>query len=394
MEAGFFAPVIFEQLAKLDTWTGDGRRIESAGFGTRNLPRPIYAMFKQSEGGHIGAVLAGRLDEVTINADGVVSGKGLLLDDEVGRKTAQYLSTKVLTGNSIDLADVEVDLVERKLDDGTDSYGVTFTRANIGATTIVGVPAFADATASLGEFASGNHGELVVAFSDTALAVQSGYKPEMFTTDVDLDWFVGKEAKRAYPLTVEGDGRVHGYLTDWETRHLTNAGHMKAPRGRGYEYFNASTVLTPKGPAHTGPLVIGGDHAPSNASWTEARDFYASTSYAWADVHVTDDRHGIRLNGMVRPGTPEEAVHAGRASRLSGDWRRVKGHMELVASLSCNAPAFPVGRKFASANGLDESLIMFAPESFAGGAEDELLALRNRVLLNRARLLASQEGQS
>lgn len=410
MEDGFFAPVEFEQLAQLDYWTPDGRRIDSRGFGTRNLPRPIYLMDQQAGGGHMGARIAGRLDEVTVNMDGVVSGKGLLLDDEVGRKASRYLATRTIRDNSVDLADIEHEFVEYTPAGETETrLGLNFKKANIGATTLVGIGAMPDATATGGalftvsgeEIPDIRKGELIHAGSfsgSSSITVTSPFAAPTYVTDVPLSVFEGKESRKgAYPLTVEADGTVHGYLTDWKTRHLTNAGHMYAPKGRGYQYFNASEVMTGEGRIATGPLVIGGDHAPGGLSWTKTKDFYASTSFAWADVHATDDRHGIRLNGIVRPGTPNEAVHAGRASRLSGDWRRVNGHMELVASLSCNAPAFPVGRQFTSE--VEGSFVLFAPTHFdvdesAADAltkinEAELSAIRDRILLNRVRLLSA-----
>lgn len=402
MEPGFFAPVKFEQLMLLDTWTPDGRFIAGEGFGTRDMPRPIYLMDQQSDYGHLGSGVAGRLDEVTRDGN-VVSGRGWLLDNERGRLAAMYLSTKSMTGNSVDLADTEAEIVERG--DGEDfNIGVKFTKANIGATTIVGIPAFPGATAELEELSRPAAGvEVVGSFASTSFSVATPNAPTVMTTQVPLDWFSGEQARKPYPVTVEANGRVHGYLATWDQAHLSVAGRVKAPRGNGYGYFNASTVLTPDGPAATGPLVIGGDHASDRCSWTEATDHYASTSLAWADVHAQDDRHGIRINGMVRPGTPSEAVHAGRASRLSGDWRRIGSKMELIASLSVSTPAFPVARGFSnSERGGFDSLILFAPHGAVDVQHDvagpdasqerarQLLAVRNRIALSNLDRLTSQ----
>lgn len=381
MERGFYAPVHFEQLMLLDTWTPDGRRIESSGFGTRNMPRPIYLMDTQSEGGHLGSKIAGRLDSVEVKGK-VVSGDGWLLDNETGRNAALYLETRCITGNSVDLADAAVELVEFTPDGADEArVGHKFTQANIGATTLVGIPAFPDATAGLVGELSGSL-DHVGAFGSTTFKVASPTAPELLTTDVPMSWFRGEEARGAYPITVEADGRVHGYLADWKQWHLSSAGRVRAPRGNGYSYFNASTVLTPDGPVATGPLVIGGDHAGVELPFAEAADYYASTSFAWADVHVSDDRHGIRVNGMVRPGVPAEVVHAGRASRLSGDWRRIKNRMELIAALSVNTPAFPVGRSFTTSTGELNSLVLFAPDSPAEPEVDPsaLAAVRARIV--------------
>lgn len=391
MERGFYAPVHFDQLMVLDKWTPDGRRIESSGFGTRTLPRTIFLLDHQSEGGHLGAKIAGRLDSVEVGSDNVVSGDGLLLDDEVGRKAALYLDTKCITGNSVDLADTTAELTPFTPEGGGEErIGVSFKRANLGATTIVSMGAFPDATSSIGELAASMPapGGMIhaAAFGAPTFKAEHPRLDTMYTTDVPIAWFVGEPGRRgAYPITVEGNGRIHGYLCDWEHAHLTAAGRVRAPRGNGYRHFNASTVLTPGGPAHTGPLVIGGDHADLSLKWTAARDRYAATSLAWADVHVSDDRYGIRINGMVRPGTPRDAVHAGRASRLSGDWRRIDNRMELIAALSVNANGFPVGRSFAADDGSTAALILIGQDSFAASAPT-LAALRARIALTDASL--------
>lgn len=417
MERGLFAPVHFDQLMQLDEWTPDGRFIAAAGFGTRNMPRPIYFLGEIGPGGHMGAKIAGRLDSVQIDhGTNTVSGDGWLLDNTAGRECALCLDTKAIHGNSVDLADVEVEFVERETANAdVFDIGIRFNKANLGATTVVGIPAFPNASAGLDDLVRsgsvpqtgfapttemlsglGHDLRMVGSFSQTTLGVSAPAAPQLFTTDVPLAWFSGEEPRKPYPLTVEANGRVHGYLADWKHDHLSVQGKVKAPRGRGYGYFNCSTVLTPDGPVQTGPLVIGGEHA-GKGPWQEAKDHYAATSLAWADVHVQDDRLGIRVNGMVRPGTPNEVVHAGRASRLSGDWRRIGTAMELVASLSVNNPAFPIARDF-SASEVDGSLILFAPDfgdltDDPGVQDARLLAARRRIALGRLGLASVQDVQ-
>jgi hypothetical protein len=374
---GLLAPVTFPQLMKLDTWTPDGRFISAEGFGTRNLPVPIMLLDSTGPGGHQGAKVAGRLDEVVVGDDGIVSGKGWLIDNEEGRKAHLLLSTKAVKGNSVDLADVNHEMTNFTDEFGVEKAGVKFKRAKIGMTTIVPLPAFPEATVEL------DGTPLEASFATTSIEFGTAVLPEIHTTDVSATWFSSGMPRKPYPLTIESNGRVHGYLATWATNHLSTSGRVKPPRGKGYRYFNTSTVLTNDGPVSTGPLVLGGDHASVNLGWTDAADHYAATSLAWADVHVTDDRHGIRVNGMVRPGTPPEAIHAARASRLSGDWRRIDGHMELIAALSVNAPGFPIGRDF-SANGQTDTMILMTPDRFEPSETDlELEKLRLRLALSQ-----------
>jgi hypothetical protein len=71
---------------------------------------------------------------------------------------------------------------------------------------------------------------------------------------------------------------------------------------------------------------------------------YDSTSTVVCDVACGEDEHGIWLAGHIRSGADEATVAALRASALSGDWRMVRGQMELIAALAVNVPGFAVPR--------------------------------------------------
>ena len=92
---GMFCEINFPVMLRLDEWTPDGRRIESAGFSSRELPLSVMAMFKTGYG-HEGAENAGSIDEVTVNDDGSVSGKGWLLNEEVGFAVARRVQSGAL----------------------------------------------------------------------------------------------------------------------------------------------------------------------------------------------------------------------------------------------------------------------------------------------------------
>ena len=77
---GMLRPIYFPALTFMDVKTGDGRLLESAGGGTRELPLTIWAQFEQGPGGHVGAVIAGTLHELTFHDDGLVSGSGWVLE--------------------------------------------------------------------------------------------------------------------------------------------------------------------------------------------------------------------------------------------------------------------------------------------------------------------------
>ena len=57
-----------------------------------------------------------------------------------------------------------------------------------------------------------------------------------------------------------------------------------------------------------------------------------------------EDEFGIWTAGSIIPGVTPEQVAALRRSPLSGDWRRIRGKMELIRALAVNSPGFPVLR--------------------------------------------------
>lgn len=349
---GMYVPVEFPQLALVDTRTRDGRLIHGDGFSPFDLPRSLKAQFKVTFG-HDGAEIAGRLDEVTVGDDGVVSGRGWFLNDENGRRAAYLVKTQAFRGNSIDLSvqdkDVEVNITED--DEGFLSFEMDFKQARLAATTLVAEPAFENAMAVIPE---GWEVAGAEPLSDAIVAaVSSEPKPEhayAFSIVKDrpkakADNFANPELNELTPLFVDSDDRVFGHMASWTHPHQ-NLG-IVAPRSRtNYGWYANRSVETEDGFVATGPLVIDGNHADVGLNIHDAIDHYANTCAAWADVAIGEDQFGIWVSGQVRPGTKAETVYAGRASGVSGDWRWVGAGHELISVLSVNTPAFPTPRTF------------------------------------------------
>ena len=77
-----------------------------------------------------------------------------------------------------------------------------------------------------------------------------------------------------------------------------------------------------------------------------------------ADIVAGEDSYGIWFAGALRPGVEEHRIEALRGAALSGDWRRINGNMELVATLAVNVPGFPVPRVgFAASGARDMALV-------------------------------------
>lgn len=169
--------------------------------------------------------------------------------------------------------------------------------------------------------------------------------PEAYTPP--LEWFEDPGFKGKTPLTITPEGRVMGHLASWDECHISYgeaAGRcVLAPRSASnYSYFRLGRVLTDGGEVNVGQIVLGGGHARDGLGLAHTQDYYASTSRAVADIAVGEDKYGVWFSGAVRPNISSDDLYALRAAKLSGDWRSVRGNLELVAALGVNVPGFPI----------------------------------------------------
>ncbi|WP_298444660.1 hypothetical protein [Gordonia sp. (in: high G+C Gram-positive bacteria)] len=148
-------------------------------------------------------------------------------------------------------------------------------------------------------------------------------------------------------LTVTADGRVYGHLAAWDTPHIGMGARTTPPKSpSGYKYFHQGVVRTSDGDLPVGKLTLGTGHAPvdGRTDAVAAAAHYDDTGTVAAAVRAGEDAHGIWLAGRIIPGTPPERVDELRLSGVSGDWRGIDGHYELVAALAVNVPGFPLPR--------------------------------------------------
>lgn len=195
-------------------------------------------------------------------------------------------------------------------------------------------------------------------------------------------------------LTVTADGRVFGHLASHGTCHIGYGDRCVTPptSASGYKYFHQGVVKTTDGDLPVGKLTIGTGHATLGQDAVAAAAHYDNTGAVVAAVRAGEDEHGIWLAGRLVPGTSPERVDELRRSGVSGDWRGVNGHMELVAALAVNVPGFPVPRteQLVAAGGV-ESLVaagVVAPASPPTTEEIEALvaaAVGERFAMQRRR---------
>jgi hypothetical protein len=150
------------------------------------------------------------------------------------------------------------------------------------------------------------------------------------------------------PLAVTDEGQVSGHVALWGRCHVGFGNTCVTPPKEDAAYRGYLTGQAVDG-VSTGPIVLGGGHAPLSMSAAAATNHYDSTSRAVADVTVGSDDYGIWAAGGIRQGANPADIAALRGSAISGDWRTIAGKLRLIALLAVNSPGFRVNRPYAMA---------------------------------------------
>ena len=400
-----------------DQATGDGRLIDKGAlFWELDNPTALRHVAKDV-GAHDGASSVGRFTKIERQDDGAIYAEGTFdLGSEVGVEAARLVRDEVTTGVSMDLDSMAVELrvakevlddmegepVEVQTDEEDEDGMVTvavikpddelsvMTSARIRAATLVAIPAFAGATikgtdevdVDLDNLHGGDKSEedTVTASADYMIASARPSKPPRA-------WFDNPGLTEPTALHVTDEGRIYGHLAAWGTCHTGFANEcMTAPHSASnYAYFRTGSVLTDDGEVATGRITMDTKHAGRAMSASATVTHYENTGAGVADVAAGEDAYGIWIAGAIRPGVTDEQVRTLRASPLSGDWRKVRGSLELMAALAVNTPGFPVPRPAAlAASGFEvESLVasgMLLPAD-EGTAKESVLSAEDVAAL-------------
>lgn len=165
----------------------------------------------------------------------------------------------------------------------------------------------------------------------------------------------------AVPFTIvdrpDGHRVAFGHAARWGQCHVGYPGAcVTAPESAAaYAHFHHGEVLCADGSrVATGTLTMGTDHAAAELRAPDARDHYANTGLAFADVRATNGALGVWVSGVIRPDVTEAQLRVIRASSLSGDWRRIGNGLEFIGALAVNVPGFPIAREAVTAAGLQQ----------------------------------------
>lgn len=364
------------QIIAEDVPTVDGRMVRLGAVEFRDTPLPLMAMFTSDHGGEAGpSVFVGNILDVARSSAGVWSGSGEyddLVENVNASECYRLVGEQKLNGISVDMAVEEYEFEYTGIDEEGQPTGEMFivTKGTVVGATVVPMPAQTgcaiqndDQAAATTEDGTGGDAEPApVAASALPIVVnlifEEGCLPcqdrasEPITASggpvaPPAEWFADPQLDGPTPLTITDDGRVFGHLASFGVCH-TGVGNacVTAPKSSSdYAFFRTGVIRTADGEdVNVGQITLAGGHADLRLGARAAIAHYDDTQSAIADVAAGEDAHGIWLAGAVRPGVTAEQLRAFRASAVSGDWRPIRGRLELVAACSVNSPGFPIVR--------------------------------------------------
>nr|DAV70973.1 MAG TPA: minor head component F [Caudoviricetes sp.] len=371
-------------IAREGEMTGDGRLIEEGALRWDDLPIPLRVAFKDV-GGHDGAEVCGRIETVERRGNGDIYATGTFdLGSAVGTEAFRQISEQMSNGVSIDTDDVafrimaKADMLEADVADSGNAEDVepgpdgrvkvaamsssdelmVIESARLRAATLVAVPAFATARVyAAGQAPSTSEpaerdenvdsGEKMARSAGDDLPSRDALTAAAIPTAPPEAWFKDPQLTGPTALVVEDDGRVYGHIAVWGTCHIGQIGKCVEPptSPSNYAYFRTGALRTAEGTSvAVGHLTMGTGHAGPRESANAAAEHYDNTGTVFADVAAGEDASGIWIAGSLRPGITAEQVRVARSAPISGDWRTIRGSLELVGALAVNVPGFPVPR--------------------------------------------------
>jgi len=387
--AAFRIPLVIPE----DLESGDGRKFEKGAIEIRELPLPLMWQIKTDEG-HNGSVVVGRIDTMERVENGIGNATGVFDSGAYGQEAERLVREGFIRGVSADLDQFEASQHTAELSEdeedgkiGTDKLMIT--HARVMAVTLVPKPAFQECQIYLVNNDKTQEDSVTIpdgVYADemdpteASALVACGLVAGSIPVTPPTSWFNNPQLRQATPLTVDDDGRVFGHIAAWHVDHIGMSFGTRPPRSKSkYAYFHTGVVRTDEGTdIPVGQLTLAGGHASLEASAHEAARHYDDTGSAIADVHAGEDAFGIWVSGALRPGTTPEQVRALRASAPSGDWRPIKGQLELVAVCQVNVPGFPIARARV-ASGAVMALVAAGAQVLARMKSDPVAELSSRI---------------
>ena len=401
MGAQFHIPLVIPEAIE----SGDGRKFVPGAISMRELPLPFLWQIKTGEG-HSGSVVIGKITKMERVENGIGNAYGYFDTGEYGKEAERLVRGGFIRGVSADLdmfeADEEVNASEKESDGKVGAGKMKITKARVMAVTLVPKPAYQECTIELVDQSGGDQEEEVIQDGvyvegvnplDASALVACGIVAGAIPVHPPKEWFDNPGLKKPTALTVTDEGKVFGHIAAWHVDHIGMSFGTRPPRSKSnYAYFHTGVVRTEENAdVPVGQLTLAGGHASLEASASEAVRHYDDTASAIADVQAGEDAYGIWVSGALRPGTTPEQIRSLRASAPSGDWRPIKGSLELVAVCQVNVPGFPIARARV-ASGQVMALVAAGANVLAQLKHDPLRELNDRIDKLEAPMVAAAQG--
>lgn len=354
--------------------TDDGRWFKA--LDSRELPLSWMCQIATAEGAHVGAQVAGRIDWMEQRGR-VILGGGVYNDDEFGQYAAARAEDQSLLGVSMDaIGQGEYICTSWEMDPAygpscTDAV-LVFENATICAATQLATPAFGasrielvppgesaeDASAALVRITAAAEAlippeptlmpePILAAIEEPAALAATAGRPTLVRPPVEPEraWFEVEEPDHIVPLHIAADGSVQGHVAAWGECHTGYPGACVTapPSPSDYAFFNLKQVVCSDGSiVHTGPVTVGTGHAGNSLNADRALAHYDNSGHGVADVVLRDGALGVWACGAARPTITPAQIREFNACGPSGDWRSLRGRLDLVAVLMVNTQGFPL----------------------------------------------------
>lgn len=350
--------------------TGDGRDFSACAWSWRDpaaVVVPFMDMVETTEFGHLGAMLAGFVEEFSVSG-GVVSASGRFYNNETGVGLRDRMAAGPPIGVSCDpTSNVTVEFHDECTawdDDGfcdAYDYRLEFLAYEIGGLTACPIPAFENAAVTLDSAQQLAASASVHAPADPPRAWMMLAEPRLgapFLDGMGDDYLVeqieqktGEQAGWAVPLTLLDSGQLFGHLTYWTQCHVAE------PWGRGvcaaaqrakdaYRGFMSGTTHCDDGSEiASGVLTVGCEHSAA-MDVAGVQDHLAHAGLGWARVRIVDGEYGPWISGVVNDDLTDAQIRLLRALTPSGEWPSAG---VLAGIVSVNSGGLPIQRLAASA---------------------------------------------
>lgn len=146
-------------------------------------------------------------------------------------------------------------------------------------------------------------------------------------------------------LTLWDDGSFAGHLAMWDSCHIGYTQYCKKPpRSKTrYQIAQQGSVLLEGGQdLRVARMSLGSGHAPGRLSPKATADFYEREAQCVGHSIITNGELGIWISGHANRHADDSLVDRFGSAAISGDWRRFRRNLELVAVLSVNTPGYTI----------------------------------------------------